>query len=99
MPAYIIVLADVTDPERYAAYTKVTPSVVAQFGGRFIARGGRTETLEGPEERRRVVVLEFPSYELALAFYQSHDYQRAKRLRDGAAEATFVLVDGYRPQI
>ena len=99
MPAYIIVLADVTDAERYAAYAKVTPSVVAQFGGRFIARGGRTQTLEGPEERRRVVVLEFPSYELATAFYQSHDYQRAKHLRNGAADATFVLVDGYRPPI
>jgi uncharacterized protein (DUF1330 family) len=43
------------------------------------------------------VLLEFPSYELASAFYKSHEYQRAKRLRDGAAEATFVLVDGYLP--
>jgi uncharacterized protein (DUF1330 family) len=95
MPAYIIVLADVTDPERYAEYTKLTPSVVAQFGGRFIARGGRTETLEGATERRRVVLLEFPSFELASAFYRSHEYQRAKLLRDGAADATFVLVEGY----
>src|SRR5688572_19951689 len=59
MPAYIIVLADVTDPEQYAQYTKVTPSVVAHFGGRFVARGGRTETLEGPPETRRVVLIEF----------------------------------------
>jgi uncharacterized protein (DUF1330 family) len=97
VPAYIIVLADVTDRDRYADYTKVTPSVVAEFGGRFIARGGRTETLEGPQETRRVVLIEFPSYELASAFYQSHGYQQAKALRSGAARATFILVDGYLP--
>ena len=95
MPAYIIVLANVTDADRYAQYTKVTPSVVAQFGGRFVARNERTRTLEGPQERRRVVLLEFPSYELATAFYQSHEYGRARRLREGAAEAQFILVDGY----
>ena len=77
MPAYIIVLVDITDRERYADYMKVTPSVVAEFGGRFIARGVKTETLEGPPETRRVVLIEFPSYELASAFYQSHEYQRA----------------------
>jgi uncharacterized protein (DUF1330 family) len=97
MPAYIIVLADVTDPQRYAEYTQVTPKVVAHFGGRFIARGGKTQTLEGPAETRRVVLIEFPSFELASAFYQSNEYQRAKSLRDGAADATFILVDGYPP--
>jgi uncharacterized protein (DUF1330 family) len=97
VPAYIIVLVDVTDRERYADYTKVTPSVVAEFGGRFIARGGKTETLEGPPETRRIVLIEFPSYELASAFYQSHEYQRAKALRNGAAHATFILVEGHPP--
>ena len=98
MPAYIIVLVDVTDRERYADYMKVTPSVIAEFGGRFVARGGKTETLEGLPETRRVILLEFPSYELASAFYQSHEYQRAKALRNGAAHATFILVDGYAPK-
>lgn len=97
MPAYIIVLADVTDRERYGEYAKATPAVVAQFGGRFIARGGRTRTLEGPAETRRTVILEFPTFEQAEAFYQSEMYQRVKRLRAGAANATFILVDGYTP--
>ena len=65
MPAYIIVFMEVTDWERYADYTKATPSVVAQFGGRFLVRGGEIATLEGAEEKRRVVVLEFPSLDLA----------------------------------
>jgi len=55
MPAYIIAFVDVTDRDRYAEYMKVTPSIIAKFGGKFIARGGKTETLEGPRENRRVV--------------------------------------------
>ena len=97
MPAYIIVFMEVTDWERYADYTQATPSVVAQFGGRFLVRGGEIATLEGAEEKRRVVVLEFPSLDLARAFYQSAEYQRAKRLRSGAAVGTFLLVEGHKP--
>ena len=95
MAAYLIVLADVTNPEQYARYAQATPPVVAEFGGRFIGRGGRTQTLEGPTEARRVVLIEFPSFEQASAFYHSEAYQQVKRLRDGAATASFVLVDGW----
>ncbi len=95
MPAYLIVLMEVTDAEQYSQYTAVTPSVVSQFGGEFIVRGGKSATLEGPEEKRRVVVIEFPSFERAQAFYQSAEYQRAKGLRKGAANGSFILVEGY----
>lgn len=94
MPAYLIVLADVTDAQQYAAYAERTPDVVARFGGRFIARAGRTETLEGPAERRRVVLIEFPTFEQARAFYESQEYARVKALREGAATASFILTDG-----
>lgn len=94
MAAYIIVLADVMDREQYAKYTQVTPAVIAQFGGRFIARAGRTQTLEGPPEKRRVVLIEFPSFEQARAFYDSEEYAQARALRAGAAMASFILVDG-----
>jgi uncharacterized protein (DUF1330 family) len=56
--------------------------------------GGKTITLEGPEETRRVVVLEFPSLEKAEAFFRSDGYQAAKKLREGAAEGSFIVVDG-----
>ena len=97
MPAYLIALVDVTNPTQYAEYTKATPGVIAKFGGRFIVRAGRTETLEGPQETRRVVVIEFPSYERASAFFASEEYQQAKQLREGAANGSFILVDGYTP--
>lgn len=97
MPAYLIVLMDVTDREQYSQYTKATPSVIAQFGGKFIVRGGKTVTVEGPEEKRRVVVIEFPSFERAQAFYDSEEYQRVKNLRSGAATGTFIIAEGYAP--
>jgi len=94
MPAYIVARMKVTDPEQYAHYQADTPTAVAEFGGRFIVRGGKKETLEGPAEERRIVVLEFESMERAHEFYHSATYQAAKAKRDGAAEGEFLLVDG-----
>lgn len=68
MAAYVIAKINVTDWDRYKEYAKGTPGVVAKYGGRFIARGGDVVTLEGPEEIRRVVIIEFPSLEKAKAF-------------------------------
>ncbi len=95
MPAYVIARVDVTDPEQYAKYRAVTPGAVAAFGGKFIVRGGAIETLEGPEETRRVVVIEFESMEKARAFYNSEKYQAAIKLRQPASDAQLVLVDGH----
>ena len=67
---------------------------MAAFGGEFIARGGETETFEGDEETRRVVIVRFDSMDKARQFYHSEQYQHAKSKREGAAEAQFVLVDG-----
>ena len=96
MAAYVIAKINVTDRDRYKEYTKVTPGVVEKFGGRFIARGGEVMTLEGPEENRRVVIIEFPSLEKAKAFYFSKGYAEAKKLREGAAIASFIVVDGIK---
>ncbi len=94
LAAYMIVTVDVTDPEQYRQYTDRSPAALAKFGGRFLARGGRTVTLEGDPETRRVVVVEFPSLEQAEACYASPEYQEAKSHREGAATAQFVVVEG-----
>ncbi len=94
MAAYIIVRMHVTDMEQYKEYTKAAPDVVAQYGGRFIVRGGATVTLEGPEEKDRIVVLEFPSLDQAKAFYGSEEYTAAIKLREGAVTAQFIAVAG-----
>ena len=94
MAAYIIGRVQVTDWPRYAEYMKLTPGIIAQYGGRFIARGGESVTLEGPEETNRVVILEFPTFEAAKQFFHSEEYRQAKAVREGAAVAHFYAIDG-----
>jgi len=94
MPAYIIARVEVTDWDKYREYLKVTPGTIAQYDGRFVARGGEMVTLEGPEETQRLVILEFPSMESAKAWYHSEEYQSAKKIRAGAATASFIAIDG-----
>ena len=94
MSAYVIARVNVTDWEKYKEYAKASPGAIAEFGGKFIARGGEMITLEGPEETSRVVIVEFPSFEQAKAFYYSDTYQAAIKLREGAAEGQFILVEG-----
>ena len=94
MAAYIIARVEVTDPARYLEYTKLTPSAIARFGGKFIVRGGNVVTLEGEQETRRLVVIEFPDMEKAQAFYNSPEYQAARDVRAGAAIGQFLAVDG-----
>jgi len=92
--AYLLGRINVTNPQQYAEYTKLTPALIEKFGGRFVARGGRSTTIEGPAAMGRIVVIEFPSYERAQEFYNSAEYQAAKKRRDGAATVQFVLVEG-----
>jgi len=91
--AYILVQVNVTNPQQYAEYAKLSPGIIEKFGGRFVARGGRAETLEGTPAPSRIVIVEFPSYERAREFYNSAEYQAARKLRAGAATAQFVLVE------
>jgi uncharacterized protein (DUF1330 family) len=92
--AYLIVQVDVTDAARYQEYGKHAPAIVAKFGGRYLARAGRTVTLEGAPAKPRVVVIEFPSLSSAQAFYDSREYLAARKLREGAGEAQFIVVEG-----
>ncbi len=99
MAAYFIVRATVHDAQAFQAYAERSPGVIGQFGGRHIARGGRTLTFEGPEETRRVVIAEFPDFETAERCYRSAEYQAIIPMREGAATLEFILVDGCPPQI
>lgn len=91
--AYMVVQADVTNPQQYQEYAKLSPGIIAKYGGRYLARGGRTATLEGPPAKSRVVVVEFSSFDQAQAFYTSPEYTAARTLRAGAGTAQFVVVE------
>ncbi len=94
MPAYLIARVQVTDWNRYREYMKVTPAAIARYGGKFIARGGKTLTLEGPEETGRLVIIEFPDLEQAKTFYNSAEYRKARELKAGAATGQFIAIEG-----
>lgn len=92
--AYLLVQSEVTNPEQYAAYAKVSPGTLTKYGGVFLARGGRNATLEGKAAPARVVVIEFPNFEAAQAWYNGPEYTAARKLRSGAATMQFVVVEG-----
>ena len=95
MPAYIIATITVTDWDQYKEYVRHAPRVVRMFGGRFLSRGSEPFMLEGPAVPKRVVLLEVPTLAIAKAFFASEAYAAIKRLRDGAADAQFFVIDGY----
>lgn len=94
---YLIARVRIDDPERYKKYMAVSPDAIAAFDGKFIVRGGQNETVEGEVETSRLVVAEFPTYQAAMDCYRSDVYQEVKKLREGAGEAQFVLVEGVDP--
>ncbi|MGV6850039.1 MAG: DUF1330 domain-containing protein [Marinibacterium sp.] len=91
---YIIGHITVTDPEAYKEYVEKDTPILIGLGGRFIIRGGLSETLEG-ETQDRHVVIEFPSYAAAEAAYHDPAYQEVMKIRHRTAESTIILVEGH----
>ena len=96
MPAYLIVRVNVDDPTLLKAYQAATPSIIEKYHGKFIARGGSMVTLEGPDESRRIVVLEFPELSDVKAYYHSPEYSEARKLREGIGSFEVIAVDGVK---
>ncbi len=95
MAGYIIAEVQVTDPERYEEYRKQVEGTIAAYGGRYRVRGGKAEALEGDAPRGRLVVIEFDSYEKALACYQSPEYQANIKVRQPHSIADLIVIEGY----
>ena len=95
MPAYVVAMISVHDPETYRSYTDRTPATVTKYGGRFVTRGGAVTALEGEGFHGRMVILEFPDRTAAEAWYADPDYARARHFRKAASTAQlFVLQEG-----
>jgi uncharacterized protein (DUF1330 family) len=94
MAAYFIVDVDVRNPQAYEAYKQAAAASIAQYGGRYLVRGGKHEVLEGTWRPTRLVVLEFPTVEAAKRWYASEEYGKAKPIRLQHAEGHLVLVEG-----
>ena len=94
MPAYVVANVTVNDPVRYEDYRRLVTPTVEKYGGRFIARGGRIEVLEGDWHPGRLVLLEFPSVEQARAWWSSPEYSEARAIRKATSEGTLLILEG-----
>ena len=94
MPGYVVAEVEVTDPAAYEEYRKLVPATVQKYGGRFLTRGGKTETKEGGWAPARFVILEFPSLEQARKWYESPEYAPALAIRKRASKSKLILAEG-----
>jgi uncharacterized protein (DUF1330 family) len=94
MPGYVIAELEITDPAGFEEYRKQVPATIQKYGGRYVVRGGTTQTLEGDWQPKRLVVLEFPSVEQARRWYDCEDYRGPKALRIKTTRSRVVLVEG-----
>jgi uncharacterized protein (DUF1330 family) len=91
---YWVANVDISNPDEYKKYVAANAVPFRKYGAKFLTRGGKSEMVEG-KLRSRVVVLEFPSFEAALACYRSPEYAAAKKLREPASVADIVVLEGY----
>jgi uncharacterized protein (DUF1330 family) len=94
MSAYVVVQVEVEDSVRYEDYKSMVPPSLTPYGGRFIVRGGKVETLEGEWAPKRFVMVEFPSIEKAKAWWDSPEYKDAKALRQATSKTEMIVVEG-----
>jgi uncharacterized protein (DUF1330 family) len=94
MPTYLVLDVAVQDSKAYEKYKELAPAAISAFGGRYLVRGGHTETLEGDWRPSRLVILEFPTAGQARAWWASREYGPAKALRQACAHTDMVLVEG-----
>lgn len=94
MSAYFIARVNIQNKEKYQKYLEAVPPVISKFRGKPIVRTEKSITLEGIEENRRIIIIEFPSSDQAKAFYNSDEYQKVKRFRENAALGEIIIVEG-----
>ena len=97
MPAYIVSDLTVRDPKEIEIYRTRAAASIAAHGGRYVARGGKIEVLEGDWEPRSIIIVEFPDIEQARAWYRSPEYALALEVRDEALSRNLILVEGVTP--
>lgn len=91
---YWVAHVDVHGPESYQTYVKELASIFKKYGARYLTRGGKFEDVEG-KTRSRNIVLEFPTYEQAVACYNSSEYQAAAKFRKAGADTDLCVLEGY----
>ena len=94
MSAYIIVQINITNTEAYKEYLKKVIQIVKKYGGEYIVRGGNYEILLGKWNYERTVVIKFPSYNIAMKWYNSEEYSPVKKIREDNSEGNLMIIEG-----
>jgi len=95
MPAYWVARSKINDPAEYKKYTDLVPAIIAKYGGKVLARGGRHQVMEGPHKFHRFIVIEFPTLAQGVCCFISPEYDAAAAFRRaGAGEVETVIVEG-----
>ena len=94
MPAYLFANLQIADTAAFEEYRERVPAVIEAFGGRYLVRGGRFETLEGDAPGSRLVIVEFPDMSRLKAFYNSAEYLPLLEMRNRAAISTLLAIEG-----
>jgi uncharacterized protein (DUF1330 family) len=94
MPAYVVAELEINDPASFDEYRKGVPATIAAYGGRYVARGGAIQPLEGGWEPTRMVIVEFPNLAQAQAWYASPEYRALREIRQRSTSTRAVLVEG-----
>jgi uncharacterized protein (DUF1330 family) len=97
MSAYVISDVEILDPVQIETYKGLAAATIEQYGGRYLARGGETETVEGDWYPTGVIIVELPSMERARAWYHSPEYAEALKVRQHALKRRLIFVDGMAP--
>ena len=94
MSVYLIAMVKVNDVETYKKYTARTPAIVKKHGGKFLARAGEVDTVEGEPFHDRLVILEFPSKQALHKWYASEEYQEVLKYRHASSEGRILVIEG-----
>ena len=94
MAAYVLAEVEITNAEGYKEYAQVVPATIAQYGGKFLHRGGNVEPLEGDWPKLRRVLIEFPSLQAAKAWFDSPEYEKPKAMRKANSKGRLLLLEG-----
>ena len=96
MSAYLIAQVNIINNEAYKEYVKLNSGIIEKFGGKFLVRGGKCENVYGNWPYDRNVIIEFPSYNDAINWYNSDEYKPVKKIREDNAESNVLIIDGIQ---
>jgi uncharacterized protein (DUF1330 family) len=92
--AYVISEVEFLDHEAAGAYRRLAADTIEKYGGRYLVRGGPSEHVEGHPSPKAIVIVEFPTMEIAKEWYNSSEYGEALKVRERALDRRLVFVQG-----